>query len=1085
MAEVLKKLNGRVQSVEGGKGIEGLNYEDLCIHPDVQLPEGYKPPKFKMFDGTGDPKVHLGTYCDKLVGVGRDEQIRMKLFMRSLNGDALSWYISQNPKKWVNWWINPNKICAYHSGMKGHTIDECRTLKDRIQTLIDNKVIQAEEVAPNICNNPLPYHRGKGVNVIETDEEWDPEGNALIKVLSEAYVPTNITSGEMANMVGQIHAVGAVASTMHQDVKFEWNHQEVIIHGDGSNPIYTNQTIPVIDNRKKLGGEIYHRIERVNTIEKDRWWSNKIESILIWTGYEPGKGFGKNLQGITKPVQPQRHGITFGLRYEYTRQEYEDWSPPWRGPYYPLEQPVPPLHQTFPQADIMWGSEEDEALAGMRKLFLDEEDMDCSAIVKEEEEEDLTIQTMGKGAILKNWTTALSRALFVFTIILYIFSFCNIVITYPDEPVTVTYNETTQHKDSDSEDLEDDTIPEEIVREVENFENKPKSNLDESEAVNLGYSELVKETHISIHLSPTEKEEYIRFLKEYEDIFAWSYDDMTGLSTSIVAHKLTTNPTCPPVKQKIRKFKPDMSLKIKEEVTKQIKAKVLRVVEYPTWLANIVLIPTKDGKIRVCVEYQDINKASPKDDFPLPNIHILIDNYAKQELKSFVDCFAGYHQIWMDEEDAEKTAFIMPWGVYCYKMIPFGLKNARATYMRAMTTIFHDMIHKEIEVYVDDVIIKSKRSTNHIADLRKFFDRLRSYNLKLNPAKCAFRVPTKKLLGFIISRRGIELDPSKTDERQKAFDKIKEYLSKPPILVPPDPGRSLLLYLSVLDGAFGCVLGQNDETGRKKQAIYYLSKKFTPYEALVLFAGTHMLFFDMDSSEGEASFLCIHYISHIEDGSTEIYLSEAHPTGKLAKWQILLSEFVIIYVTQKAVKGQALADHLAENPVSFVGEDITEAYDGCRVFFEGATNFKGVGIRVVLVSETGQHYSVSAKLKFPCTNNMAEYEACIFGLRLAIDMNVHELLVIGDSDLLVYQVLGEWSTKNTKILPYLHCVQELIKRFTKIEFKHVLRIQNEFADALSTLSSMIQHPNKNLIDPVPSGNHKQPACSSHVEEESD
>ncbi|XP_070010159.1 uncharacterized protein [Nicotiana sylvestris] len=116
---------------------------------------------------------------------------------------------------------------------------------------------------------------------------------------------------------------------------------------------------------------------------------------------------------------------------------------------------------------------------------------------------------------------------------------------------------------------------------------------------------------------------------------------------------------------------------------------------------------------------------------------------------------------------------------------------------------------------------------------------------------------------------------------------------------------------------------------------------------------------------------------------------------------------------------------------------------------------------------------------------MAEYEACILGLRLAIDMNVQKLLVIGDSDLLVHQVLREWATKNTKILPYLHCVQELIKRFTKIEFKHVPRIQNEFADVFATLSSMIQHLDKNFIDPIPIGIHEQSAYYAHVEEEID
>ncbi|XP_070035657.1 uncharacterized protein [Nicotiana tomentosiformis] len=382
------------------------------------------------------------------------------------------------------------------------------------------------------------------------------------------------------------------------------------------------------------------------------------------------------------------------------------------------------------------------------------------------------------------------------------------------------------------------------------------------------------------------------------------------------------------------------------------------------------------------------------------------------------------------------------------------------------------MIHKEIEVYVDDVIIKSNRSTYHIADLRKLFDRLRRYNLKLNPAKYAFGVPTGKLLRFIVSHRGIELVPSKvkaiqdlpppknkkdvmsflgrlnyishfivqstvicepifkmlkkdtatswTEECQKAFDKIKEYLSKPHVLVSPEPWRPLLLYLSILDGAFSCVLGKHDETGRKEQ---------------------------------------------------------------------------------KAVKGQALADHLTENPVggeyeplktyffdkevSFVGEDITETYDSWRMFFDGAANFKRVGIGAVLVSETGQHYPISAKLRFLCTNNMAEYEACILGLKLAIDMNIQELLVIGDSDLLVHQVLGEYATKKTKILPYLYYVQELRKRFTKIEFKHVLRIQNEFADALATLSSMIQHPDKNFIDPIPVGIHHRPAYCAHVEEETD
>ncbi|XP_075086262.1 uncharacterized protein LOC142168974 [Nicotiana tabacum] len=165
------------------------------------------------------------------------------------------------------------------------------------------------------------------------------------------------------------------------------------------------------------------------------------------------------------------------------------------------------------------------------------------------------------------------------------------------------------------------------------------------------------------------------------------------------------------------------------------------------------------------------------------------------------------------------------------------------------------------------------------------------------------------------------------------------------------------------------------------------------------------------------------------------------PTGKLAKWQILLSEFDIVYITQKAIKGQALAYHLAENPVDidyeplttyfpdkeilFTGEDISESYPGWRIIFDGAVNFKEVGIGAALILEYGQHYPSSEKIRFPCTNNMAEYEACILGIRMAVDMNIKELFVIGDFDLWIHQVQGEWSTKNAKILLYMHCVKEL------------------------------------------------------------
>lgn len=181
------------------------------------------------------------------------------------------------------------------------------------------------------------------------------------------------------------------------------------------------------------------------------------------------------------------------------------------------------------------------------------------------------------------------------------------------------------------------------------------------EVINLGTEEDKKEVKIGASLEATVKRRVIELLKEYADVFAWSYQDMPGLDPRIVEHRLPLKPECPPVKQKLRRTRPDMALKIKEEVQKQIDAGFLVTSEYPQWLANIVPVPKRDGKVRMCVDYRDLNKASPKDDFPLPHIDVLVDSAAKSKVFSFMDGFSGYNQIKMAVEDREKTSFITPW----------------------------------------------------------------------------------------------------------------------------------------------------------------------------------------------------------------------------------------------------------------------------------------------------------------------------------------------------------------------------------------------------------------------------------------
>jgi len=176
-----------------------------------------------------------------------------------------------------------------------------------------------------------------------------------------------------------------------------------------------------------------------------------------------------------------------------------------------------------------------------------------------------------------------------------------------------------------------------------------------------------------------------------------------------------------------------MSLKNKKEVKKQFDVGFLAVARYPEWVANIVPVPKKDGKVWMCMDYQDLNRANPKDKFPLPHIDVLVDNTTSFALFSFMDGFSGYNQIKMAPEDTEKTMFVTLWGTFCYKVMYFGLKNVGETYQRAMVSLFHDMMHREIEVYVDDMITKSKTEEEHLVNLRKLFKRLRKYQLRLNP----------------------------------------------------------------------------------------------------------------------------------------------------------------------------------------------------------------------------------------------------------------------------------------------------------------------------------------------------------------
>ena len=198
-----------------------------------------------------------------------------------------------------------------------------------------------------------------------------------------------------------------------------------------------------------------------------------------------------------------------------------------------------------------------------------------------------------------------------------------------------------------------------------------------------------------------------------------------------------------------------------DEVNKLLAANFIQEVHYPEWLANVVMVKKANGKWRMCVDFIDLNQACPKDSFPLPRIDQLLDLIAGHKLLTFMNAFSGYNQILMAEEDQEKSAFVTSQGLYCYRVMPFGLKNAGATYQRLVNQMFKKQIGRNVEVYVDDMLVKSRKEEDHLDDLRETFNTLRQYNMKLNPSKCAFGVSSGKFLGFIVSQRGIEANPEK------------------------------------------------------------------------------------------------------------------------------------------------------------------------------------------------------------------------------------------------------------------------------------------------------------------------------------
>ena len=505
---------------------------------------------------------------------------------------------------------------------------------------------------------------------------------------------------------------------------------------------------------------------------------------------------------------------------------------------------------------------------------------------------------------------------------------------------------------------------------------------------------------------------------------------MTGIDPALASHKLSVSPLAKPVRQKVRRFHPDRHAIIQAEVSNLMQAGFIREVKYPEWLANVVVVPKKGGKWRVCVDYTDLNDACPKDSFPLPRIDQIVDASAGQGMLSFLDAFSGYHQIPMFPPDAEKTAFITPHGLFCYNVMPFGLKNAGATYQRLVTKIFRPLLGKTMEVYIDDMLVKSKERSGHASHLEETFELLRKHCMKLNPLKCAFGVSAGKFLGFMVTQRGIEANPSQIkailesqapDSRKsvqqltgrlaalgrfisrstdrlkpmfdtlkggrhtgwnadcdRAFDAIKTYLSEPPTLTSPVNGETLYIYLSVSETAVSAALFKEDED-KKQKPVFYVSKSLLEAETRYSRLEQMALALRMAAKKLRPYFQA-HPITVLTSQPLRSTLHKPDLSGRMARWAIELSEFDIQYKPRLAKKGQVLADFLAELPRPIQNPD---ALGWWILNVDGASRQTGAGVGVRLKAPTGEEIEQAIRLGFSASNNESEYEATLAGLSLA------------------------------------------------------------------------------------------------------
>nr|GEV56682.1 hypothetical protein [Tanacetum cinerariifolium] len=500
--------------------------------------------------------------------------------------------------------------------------------------------------------------------------------------------------------------------------------------------------------------------------------------------------------------------------------------------------------------------------------------------------------------------------------------------------------------------------------------------------------------------------------------------DLTGVPHKIIEYTLNVNPSMAPVCQKRRTFSMEKGGVITNEVAEWVKAGIVHPVKYPTYSSNPVLVKKGDGTWRMCIDFKILNPACLKDYYPFPNIDCKVESVMRS----------------VDQLLHQNT---------------LRAKNAGSTYQRLVDSTFQYQIGRNLEAYVDDMVIKSKDEKMLLTDIAETVDNLKRINMKLNLKKCSFRVEEGKFLGYMVSSEGIRANPKKTKaladlESPRTLKEMQSLSGKVAALnrfLAKSAERSLPFFNTLKNitkenkHEYRWTKEAEEAFQQMKKLIMDLPSLTFPWEKETLYAYRTLNEAKRNYVPREKLALSLihmtrrlrryfeaHLVKVITNQPIENILNNTETSKKLANYAVELGVYNITFIPRDAVKGQVLADFLSDElegeneelyfrmPEMPLEKDDTGSY---TLFTDGASSPKGSRASLVLIGSSGIEYTYALRLIFSSTNNEAEYEAPPAGLRIARQMNISNLEVKVDSKLVASQININYEADKDSVIKYL------------------------------------------------------------------